>query len=102
MKVRLQFPGLQTFCTNSGNNHNWDFVGIVAGLITWDGSESTDWDTAGNWDYDTVPTATHEVIIANAGATPQLGSDVSIASIANRPTPIATKIRGEKATIPVI
>ncbi len=31
--------------------------------ITWDGSESTDWNTAANWDLNVVPTSNHNVLI---------------------------------------
>ncbi len=31
--------------------------------ITWDGSESTDWNTAANWDLNVVPTTNHNVLI---------------------------------------
>ena len=43
--------------------------------ITWDGSISTDWETAGNWDSDAVPTSTDNVIIASSGNNPVVGSD---------------------------
>jgi hypothetical protein len=33
--------------------------------ITWDGSESSDWNTASNWNINLVPTATDDVIIPN-------------------------------------
>ncbi len=38
--------------------------------ITWDGSESTDWLDADNWDSGTVPTDTEDVIIPDAVTTP--------------------------------
>ncbi len=36
--------------------------------ITWDGSESSDWNTAGNWDKDAVPTINDNVIITTDGS----------------------------------
>ena len=35
----------------------------VNAQITWDGSESTDWGTAGNWDSNSIPGSTDNVII---------------------------------------
>ena len=37
--------------------------------IRWDGSESTDWNTAGNWVGDAVPTANDQAIIPDATTT---------------------------------
>ena len=34
-------------------------------FITWDGSDSTDWNTAANWDTNTVPIITNTVVIPN-------------------------------------
>jgi len=65
--------------TDSGNNTNWLFD---SSILTWDGSESTDWNTAGNWDWNMVPLATQSVIIPNVTTNdPQLNSSVSISSI---------------------
>ncbi len=49
----------RTNSVDSGNNTNWSFDVIVI----WDGSSSTDWFTAANWDTNTVPTTTDSVII---------------------------------------
>ncbi|MBW1803088.1 MAG: hypothetical protein JRJ85_20435, partial [Deltaproteobacteria bacterium] len=66
-------------CVDDGNNHNWLFV--VPDTLTWDGSESTDWNTAANWDYNQVPSADAIVIIPDVTNDPVLASDVTIASI---------------------
>ena len=41
---------------------------------TWDGSDSADWHTAANWDTNSIPTSTDNVIIANAGTAPIISS----------------------------
>lgn len=38
-------------------------VSSCGGTITWDGSESSDWNTPGNWDGNQVPTADDDVVI---------------------------------------
>ncbi len=43
-----------TDSTDGGNNPNWIFAGGAADIV-WDGSESTDWNTPGNWDLDRAP-----------------------------------------------
>ncbi|MBW1803328.1 MAG: hypothetical protein JRJ85_21685, partial [Deltaproteobacteria bacterium] len=50
-------------------------------VITWDGSESTDWNTAANWNFNQVPLSTHAVIIPDVTNDPVLASNVTIASI---------------------
>jgi len=42
-------------------------IGYVYPTATWDGSESQDWNTAGNWDIDEVPTEKVNVVIPDAG-----------------------------------
>ena len=44
--------------------------------ITWDGSSSSDWNTGANWNGNSVPTSTDNVIIANAGTPPSIGNGV--------------------------
>lgn len=39
---------------------------VNAQTNTWDGSTSTDWNTASNWSLNLVPTAAHDVIIPNS------------------------------------
>ncbi|MEN8882503.1 MAG: T9SS type A sorting domain-containing protein [Polaribacter sp.] len=50
---------------------------VVLPTITWDGSESTDWATPGNWDTNTVPTANENVIIADVANAPVIGSSTN-------------------------
>jgi len=47
-----------------------------ASTITWDGSESAAWNTAGNWDGGVIPTSADNVIIANAGTAPVVAPGV--------------------------
>ena len=41
---------------------------------TWDGSSSTDWNTAANWSTGSVPTSTKDVIIANVANDPVISN----------------------------
>ncbi|HBZ65335.1 MAG TPA: hypothetical protein DEO70_00740 [Bacteroidales bacterium] len=55
--------------------YNWTITdGGTANVFTWDGSESTDWNTAGNWDQNAVPTINDEVTIGNNGYAPIISS----------------------------
>lgn len=54
---------------NSGYAHLYGFE-----TFTWDGSESSSWNTAANWDQNIVPSSTDDVIIANAGTAPVIAS----------------------------
>ncbi len=65
---------------NSGNNPNWAFDGVT---ITYDGSDSTDWDTPSNWDLGLVPRASDTVIIAETSThnQPVLGSNTTVANL---------------------
>ncbi len=56
-------------------NSGYPYLQGVGTNFTWDGSVSTDWETAGNWDSDAVPTSTDNVIIASSGNNPIIGSD---------------------------
>jgi len=42
--------------------------------ITWDGSDGSDWAAAANWDINTVPSATDNVIIPDVGTAPIIGA----------------------------
>ncbi|MDD4986342.1 MAG: hypothetical protein PHQ43_11250, partial [Dehalococcoidales bacterium] len=66
--------------TDGGNNTNWIFTGAT---ITWDGSTSTDWNTASNWDLNRQPTEIDDVIIPSSGVTnePTLGNVYTISSL---------------------
>lgn len=46
----LASPGAPTVVTTSG-------------ILTWDGSESSVWNVAGNWDGDAVPTSANDIVI---------------------------------------
>ena len=37
-------------------------------VTTWDGSSSTDWNTAANWDTGAVPTSSDDVIIPDTSS----------------------------------
>ena len=41
----------------------------------WDGSESSNWETPGNWDGNAVPSSTNNVVIASTVNNPIIGSD---------------------------
>ncbi|WP_445756794.1 beta strand repeat-containing protein [Polaribacter sp.] len=45
--------------------------------VTWDGSESTDWATAANWDTNEVPTAGDNVVIADVTNKPVISSSTN-------------------------
>ena len=57
---------------SSGNSDYSNIIGPVTTLnpteVEWDGSESTDWNTAGNWEYNVVPTASIGAVIPSAPA----------------------------------
>ena len=64
---------------NSGINDGYPYLQNNAppvSFITWDGSESAAWNTAGNWDGGSVPTSSEDVVIANAGTPPVIASGV--------------------------
>ena len=71
------------FSTDGGNNTNWTFP--FSGPYIWDGSASTDWFTAANWDTNSVPTTTDDVIIdggyTNAPTLSVIAGSVTIASL---------------------
>ena len=60
---------LMSLSFNSGYPHLYGFE-----TFTWDGSESSAWNNAANWDQNIVPSATDDVIIANAGTAPVIAS----------------------------
>ena len=45
--------------------------------IIWDGSESSDWNTAGNWDLSTVPNSNHNITIPETDNDPVVGASGS-------------------------
>lgn len=52
--------------------------------ITWEGSDSSDWATASNWDTNTVPTASDHVLIPDVATAPIISS--STAAVTNNLT----------------
>ncbi len=44
--------------------------------FSWDGSESTAWNTGGNWSGGSAPNSAYDVVIANTGNTPIIASGV--------------------------
>lgn len=73
-------------CINSPGTQitsdSYDSSGAVlpATSTTWDGSESSDWTNADNWS-DGVPTASLDVVIANAGTPPVLNTTTTVKSL---------------------
>ena len=65
---------------NIGNTRNFivDKVVMTQGNtlnnVTWTGGTDTDWATAANWDINTVPSATDNVIIPDVGTAPIIGA----------------------------
>jgi len=66
-------------CTDSGQNYNVNF----GGTATWDGSESTDWDTGANWASGSLPGTGASVTIPDCTSinAPHLGSNVTVAGL---------------------
>jgi hypothetical protein len=42
--------------------------------ITWNGSDSSDWNTAANWDTNTIPTSADNIVIPEVGTAPIIGA----------------------------
>lgn len=64
------------------NNKDDNCNGVVDEPNEWTGSISTDWNTAGNWSYGTVPVAASNVSIpASAPRFPILSTDVTVTSL---------------------
>lgn len=53
----------------------------IAQTITWNGSQSTDWNTSTNWTPQTIPGSGNAVVIGNTGNKPILSSSTSIGSL---------------------
>lgn len=63
---------------NMIDNDNWTITdGGRIQQITWTGAISTDWNTAGNWDTNTIPTATDDVILADVVNAPRVNFNQS-------------------------
>lgn len=71
-------------------------------VYVWDGSESTDWNTAANWTTNVVPVTTSEVIIPDATTTPNdpiLPSTAEIQSLNIQTNGILNSVGSEQLTI---
>jgi hypothetical protein len=64
--------------TDGGNNTNWVFN--TGATITWDGSSSSDWFTAANWDLNRNPIELDDVVI-DLNSTVNLPSGTTIKSL---------------------
>ncbi|MDG1398828.1 MAG: BspA family leucine-rich repeat surface protein [Polaribacter sp.] len=63
---------------NMTNNDNWIISdGGKIEQITWTGALSTDWNTSGNWDTNTVPTKDDNVILADVANAPKINFNQS-------------------------
>jgi surface protein len=62
------------------NDDNWTITdgGMNVITYTWNGSVSSDWNTAANWDLNTVPGATDDVVITNTGTAPMLSASAQV------------------------
>ena len=62
------------------NDDNWTITdgGMSVITYTWNGSVSSDWNTAANWDLNTVPGATDDVVITNTGTAPMLSASAQV------------------------
>ncbi|MFY9242563.1 MAG: T9SS type A sorting domain-containing protein [Polaribacter sp.] len=71
--------------TNGGNTFvnagkayiSGNFTGLFNQIFTWTGAISTDWNTAGNWDVNAVPTASDDVILADVVNAPKVNFNQS-------------------------
>lgn len=71
MRIRTNWYENCFPCSSTLNGEVEDYtLNIEAGDLTWDGSESTDWDDPDNWDGGAVPTSSFNVIIPNAASVP--------------------------------
>ncbi|MFZ4705501.1 MAG: lectin-like domain-containing protein, partial [Bacteroidales bacterium] len=74
MRVRSEYQStsLPQACgaVQYGECEDYTVLVIDAGSIIWDGSEGTDWNTAGNWNTNTVPTASDHAVIPNVAHYP--------------------------------
>lgn len=85
----IDYSALGTHVTNASGI---DYIKIrvyytasAVAPVTWDGSSSTDWNTAANWDSNSVPTTTSDVVIdgnyTNAPTLSVTSGSVTIASL---------------------
>jgi PKD repeat protein len=64
MRVATRWQFDPTSCSVNYDGEVEDYsVNVLPRLITWTGNNSTDWETASNWDQNVVPTAENDVFI---------------------------------------
>lgn len=78
-----------------GHNRNWVFGG---GAITWDGSESSDWGTAANWDLNRLPIELDTVVIPDTANDPELDANRAISGLVIQ-TGGELKLNGHNLTV---
>ncbi len=89
----------------SGNSLYSNTIGPVTTLdvdeVEWDGSESTDWHTAANWEYNTLPSGTIGAIIPSAPANqPKITSSTSCQYLTIEPG-ASVIIEGNRKTLTI-
>jgi len=73
MRIRIKWSGSDcgSSCGTTTYGEVEDYtVNITTGTLTWDGSVSDNWDVAGNWDGNVVPSSSYDVIIPDAATVP--------------------------------
>jgi hypothetical protein len=61
---------------NAIHNNGYPYLAFEPYPSTWDGSESTAWNTPANWSNNAVPTATDNVLVPNVANAPVIASGV--------------------------
>lgn len=88
MRVRARYDNDPT--PEPCGNHNWseaeDYTIFIGSGATWDGSESTDWNTASNWFNNTIPTGTSDVTIPNVTNDPIIDQPIETPALTNNLT----------------
>lgn len=59
------------------------FINTLFAQHTWDGSESNDWQTAANWDQNSIPTSSDNVVITTTGTAPVIDDGTTVAQCNN-------------------
>ncbi|MEO9475948.1 MAG: hypothetical protein ABJG41_10450 [Cyclobacteriaceae bacterium] len=72
---------------------------VSAPAIVWNGSASSDWDNASNWDGGEVPAEGDNVEITNLGNSPVIGSDVAIVGLSIADNATLTIATGNTLTV---
>jgi len=73
--------GFPTYNGTARNRVARVLVGTPPVVFTWDGSSSTDWNTAANWSTNAVPTATDDVTIPNVANDPVMSTSQLIKDV---------------------